>query len=65
MEGKRASTNARMLGRCYQCNRYEEELWALAYGEIWPVIRKSRSEKTSSNADQRGTSSVPKLKIGA
>jgi hypothetical protein len=63
MEGKRKSPNARELRRCYHCNRYEEELWALAYGEIWPVIRRSPSEEASSNADQPRTS--PKLKIGA
>ncbi len=65
MEDKHKS-GERKLQRCYQCNRFEEELWALAYEEVWPLIRKALTEQRSrANASQRRISSVPKLKIGA
>jgi hypothetical protein len=65
MEDKYKS-GGRRLQRCYQCNRFEEELWALAYGEVWPLIRKALTAKRSpDNDDQQRTSSLPKLKIGA
>ena len=54
----------RRLQRCYQCNRFEEELWALAYGEVWPLIRKALAAERS-NSEQERTTSFPKLKIGA
>ena len=30
----------RRLQRCYQSNRLEKELLAMAYGEIWPLVRR-------------------------
>lgn len=65
MEDKHPSRE-RKLRRCYQCNRFEEELWSLAYEEVWPLIRKAlTAQRSGANTDQRRTSSVPKLKIGA
>ena len=34
----------RTLDRCYQCCRFEEELWSMAYECVWPVIRKALPE---------------------
>jgi hypothetical protein len=65
MEGKRKSSSQRRVQRCYQCNRFEEELWALAYGELWPLIRRALTEERSPHADPKRPSSDPQLKIGA
>jgi hypothetical protein len=65
MEDNRKS-DERRLRRCYQCNRLEEELWAMAYGEVWPLIRKALTvQQWSESADQRRTWFVSKQKIGA
>lgn len=58
-------SSVRKLRRCYQCNRFEEELWALAYGEVWPVVRRALTEERSPEADAARRFSVPQLKIGA
>jgi hypothetical protein len=39
MEG-RQRTGERRLKHCYQCNRLEDELWAMAYEQIWPLVRR-------------------------
>ena len=65
MEDNRKSSSVRKLRRCYQCNRFEEELWVLAYGEVWPLIRRALREERSPDADTPHTSSGHKLKIGA
>lgn len=65
MEDKRKFSRVRSLQRRYQCNRFEEELWALAYAEVWPLIRKALTTERSPNVDQRRTFSVSKRKIGA
>jgi hypothetical protein len=31
----------RGLGRRFECNRLAEQLWALAYEQVWPVIQGS------------------------
>jgi hypothetical protein len=31
----------RTLKRCYQCSRLEEQLWATAYEQVSPVIRRA------------------------
>ena len=40
MEDSR-SDSARGLQRCFECNRLEEQLWGVAYEQIWPVLRRS------------------------
>ena len=65
MEDNRKSSRVRKLQRCYQCNRFEEELWALAYSEVWPLIRKALNEEGSPDGDPQGTSTSPQMKIGA
>jgi hypothetical protein len=47
----------RKLQRAFECNRLEERLWAAAYEQIWPLIRRSlkgpiqrqRNESTTTN----------------
>jgi hypothetical protein len=39
MEG-RSEARQRTLKRCYQCNRMEEQVWAAAYEQVWPLIRR-------------------------
>ena len=39
MEG-RQRTGERELKHCCQCYRLEDELWAMAYEQIWPVARR-------------------------
>ncbi len=39
MEGRRRSRDRR-LKRCHQCNRLEDQLWATAYEQIWPMVRR-------------------------
>jgi len=65
MEDNRKS-DERRLRRCYQCNRLEEELWAMAYGEVWPLIRKTLTvQQPPDSADQRRSCFVSNHKIGA
>ncbi len=33
-------THDRPVHRCYECHRLEEQLWSLAYEQLWPVIRR-------------------------
>ena len=65
MEGNRKPSE-RSLRRCYQGNRLEEELLTMAYGEVWPVIRKALTvEQPADPADQQRSGFVSKQKIGA
>lgn len=34
-----------ILKRCYEGNRLEEEVWASAYEQVWPLIRRSANER--------------------
>lgn len=43
MEGKR-KTRDRRLKRCYQCSRLEDQLWAMAYEHVWPLVRRALRE---------------------
>lgn len=57
MEG-RSEARQRTLKRCYQCNRLEELLWAAAYEQVWPLIRRAlrrhRAEAAGGLRDQVG-----------
>jgi hypothetical protein len=64
MEDSRKS-GERRLRRCYQCNRLEEELWAMAYGEVWPLIRKALTVQQRPEGAGQQRSFVSKWKIGA
>ena len=65
MEGNR-KPDERRLRSCYQCNRLEEELLAMAYGEVWPVIRKALAvQQPADLSDPQRSGFVSKQKIGA
>ena len=36
----------RKLRQCYHCNRFEDQLWMMAYEEILPQISKERIAKS-------------------
>ncbi|MDP6719238.1 MAG: hypothetical protein QGF59_11340 [Pirellulaceae bacterium] len=56
----------RRLRRCYQCNRLEEELLAMVYGEVWPLVRRVLTvQQLADSVDQRRSGFVSKQKIGA
>jgi hypothetical protein len=40
MEESRGSRQRR-LRRCHECSRLEEDLWAMAYDQVWPIIRRA------------------------
>jgi hypothetical protein len=43
--------NQRRMMRCYECNRLEDEVWALAYEQVWPVVRKSLKDQSQRFVD--------------
>lgn len=47
MDGKRNSRERR-LTRCYQASRIEDEVWILAYEQVWPLLRTSLSGRQRS-----------------
>lgn len=53
----------RPVHRCYQRHRLEEQLWSLAYQQVWPVIRgKPKASGAQTNQQHgervRGTSPI-------
>jgi hypothetical protein len=44
-------TPERAVQHCFEPNRLQEQLWALAYEHIWPVLRKPLKR---SQTPQRG-----------
>jgi hypothetical protein len=40
MEGNRKAP-VRALQRAFECNRLEEQLWATAYEQVWPLLHRS------------------------
>lgn len=42
------TVNQRRVMRCYECNRLEEEVWRLAYEQVWPVVRKTLKDQSQS-----------------
>jgi hypothetical protein len=51
---ERGKAPERSLQRQFECSRLEEQLWATAYEQVWPVIRKSikRSAGPGRQAEQ-------------
>jgi hypothetical protein len=47
--------------RDFECNRLEEQLWTMAYEQVWPVIH--RSLKRATELRQRREGSNPKSHI--
>jgi len=48
--------------RCYQCSRQEEELWNLAYDQIWPWIRESLAREQAEQQRVRQAKSTTMAK---
>jgi hypothetical protein len=44
MEDNRKSPE-RSVQRSFECTRLEEQLWAMAYEELWPVVQRSLRER--------------------
>lgn len=65
MEDRRESP-VRPVCRCYQCHRLEEQLWALAYEQVWPVIRRALSEPRAARGGDRhvGSRSSARMAMG-
>ena len=50
MDGKRNSS-LQSVTRRYEPHRLQEQVWALAYEQIWPVLRRSlKSSRTAESA---------------
>jgi hypothetical protein len=61
MEVKR-SCKDRAISRSFEPNRMEEELWALAYEQVWPVIRRvvrQRDLELPDNLQDASTDTLP------
>jgi hypothetical protein len=54
MEDKR-EVPERTLQRGFECNWLEERVWATAYEQIWPVIRRSLKRPTEQKREQSAT----------
>ena len=58
MEERR--TKALRVTRCYEGSRVEEELWMLAYEQVWPAQRRAVKRVKDHERDDR--SDVPLLR---
>jgi hypothetical protein len=56
MEDKRKAPE-RTLQRHFECSRLEDQLWAMAYEQIWPVVRKSLKRSAGPGRQAREPSS--------
>ena len=45
---------SRPLRRCYQCCRHEEQLWVLAYEQVYPQARRLLPVRGSNEKAARG-----------
>jgi hypothetical protein len=52
MEGKRSS-RVLAVSRRYESNRMEDEVWAIAYEQVWPILRKRLDH--AGRVDVKGT----------
>jgi hypothetical protein len=52
MEGTRRRLE-RPLKRSFQLNRLEEQLWIMAYEQVWPVIHRSLKRLSQQNQQER------------
>jgi hypothetical protein len=51
---RRRNACQRRLSREYESNRLEEQVWAMAYELLWPLLRRALSGRgTSANALDR------------
>ena len=45
------------LKRCYECNRLQDELWNMAYQELWPLVRRRLAKQQTEQAYAADTQS--------
>jgi hypothetical protein len=57
--GNAGKRRERRLERCFEGSRLEEELWELAYEQIWPQIRRSFGRSVSERERSPLFPSVP------
>ena len=60
----RGNSGARRLCRCYQCHRLEEQLWALAYEQVGPVIRRTWTKPQAPGGADRRVGLHPSARMG-
>lgn len=61
MEDNR-KVSRRTLQRGFECHRLEEELWAMAYEQVCPVIRRA-FKRAAKQDQQRGERSIQNMKV--
>jgi len=59
MADKCPRTPERAFQRCFEPSRLQEELWALAYERIWPVLRKPSQAHAQKRGHDRASRSTP------
>jgi hypothetical protein len=50
-------TPDRPVQRCFEGHRLEEQLWSLAYQQLWPVIRRKRTADAAKSKQRHGQNS--------
>jgi hypothetical protein len=62
MVGERKALD-RALQRSYERHRLEEELWSLAYRQVWPTIRQKPKAKDAQTKRRHGERSrrIPEI----
>jgi len=60
MEDNRRGS-ARPLQRCCEGHRLEEQLWSIAYDQIWPVLRRSLNVSVEARRTRRGKIGTKKV----
>lgn len=66
MEGSQCVNGRRIIRRCER-HRLEEEVWALAYEQVWPLLRRAlnRSETEREGTAQQAAGASTKLRRSA
>lgn len=61
MEGDRKARECK-LKRCYECNRFHDELWNMAYEQVWPLVRRAlvRQQSESRCASRENPTTIAK-----
>ena len=43
MEDNRKARECKVQ-RCYECSRLQDELWDMAYEQVWPLVRRALAQ---------------------
>ena len=68
MEGSRKPRKLResCVRRQFEANRLEELVWAMAYEEVWPIVRRALRDRTKpSAADKEDSQPGARVAVGA